>query len=181
MVCNGTYMWELALFLSQNGNENVRNRVRIVARMIPPTSILPDLWMDDKYSPIIVMANLRRMNTIIPNEAILLFLWILFKNGDGVVLGMGPLSLTDNDCSESRSQMSEMCSQICVLSLYRLSFGWSSNVSSFHFHQISQRSKVFSTCFYRCLCFCPHICLAVGQVMSPYHSDPISQKSYVIL
>ena len=88
---------------------------------------------------------------------------------------MGPLSLTDNDCSESRSQMSEMCSQICVLSLYRLSFGWSSNVFSFHFHQISQRSKVF------CICICPHICLVVGHVMPPYHSDPISQKSYVIM
>ena len=43
--------------------------------------------------------------------------------------------------------------------------------------------KVFSKCICHCHCLCLSICLChclfVGQFMSPYHSDQISQRSQV--
>ena len=79
------------------------------------------------------------------------------------------------------------------LSLYvclSLSFFWSSHVSSSLWSNVSKvtglldRSlKLFSKCICLCNCLCHCHCLCqclfFGQVMSPHHSDQMSQRSQV--
>ena len=73
-----------------------------------------------------------------------------------------------------------------------LSFCWSGHVSSSLWSNVSMvtgllgRSfRVFSKCLCHCLCLCLCHCLClcnclfVGQVMSPHHSDQMSQRSQV--
>ena len=84
------------------------------------------------------------------------------------------------------------------LSLYlslSLSFFWSGHVSSSLWSNVSKVtslldcslkvfSKCISLCHYLCLCLCPCLCLCLclfflDQVMSPCHSDQMSQRSQV--
>ena len=71
-----------------------------------------------------------------------------------------------------------------------MSFCWSGHVSSSLWSNVSKVTslwgcsfKVFSKCI--CLCLCHRLCLClcqchfVGQVMSPHHSDQMSQRSQV--
>ena len=79
----------------------------------------------------------------------------------------------------------------CVLEVYlslslslSLSFCWSGNVSSSFLSNVSKVIslwdhilRVFSKCLCHCHCLCH--CLLVGQVISPYHSHQITQRSLV--